>query len=359
MSDQSDMEYMKVLLDLIRKYGSLTANGCARHTHRKHETAKRMLSKMVDDGLIYTKTYGKTVYYVLMPNARTMPDPQKWDAMGKGKDDGYVRASSIPPFTRAANRLEVIPQPGFVCHPATKGKNLNNEWWRVHHNGEYQVKIRSVGVMKTTDYFADTDIRVQWETKGLNTNVACNGKIFLHNDTRPWTLRTVSTKDGSFNTLSIRVHPRYVYYKGEKETAEIEFKQQVLDVLDVLERGGWVFDRDTIKRHGDIHHAYNDRYLGQTVGDYHQQEGDELHFDHSHGTPEAEIYGDVDPADIEIMVHLPSIIRSFGESLVEIQRNMAIMLDIQSKTVQLMNGPPRSGPAPTTIFQGDGMYGRL
>lgn len=359
MSDADDIAYMGTLLDLIRKYGSLTANACARYTHRKHETAKRALTKMVDDGQLYTKMWGKTCYYVLLPNARTMPDPQKWEAQGKTFNDGYTRASSIPHFQRADHRLEVIPQPGFVCHPSTKGVNLDREWIRAHHNGEYQVKIVKVGTMKTTDYFADTDIRVQWQSKGLNTNVACNGKVFLHDDTRPWTMRTVSTKDGSFGLLSIRIHPRYVYYKDSKRTAEAEFRQQVFDILDVLERGGWVFDKTSIERKGDVHEAINDRNLGERVGDYNQQDGDEVHFDRSHGTPEAELY-EANPADVEIMVKLPSIIRSFGESLVEIQRNMTLMLDIQSKTVQMMSPPISNDPRATaTVFQGGNMYGRL
>lgn len=360
MSDADDIAYMEVLLDLIRKRGSMTANGCARLTHKKHETAKRVLSKMVENGLLYTKPYGKTTYYVLMPNARTMPDPQKWEYLGKAKDNGYSRGMSIPRFCRAAQRLEVIPQPGFVCHPSTRGKNLNREWMRAHHNGEYQIAIEKTGSMKTTDYFADTDIRVQWETKGLNTNVACHGKIFLHDDVRPWTIRTVSTKEGTFKTLSIRVHARYVYHIDSYETAEAEFRQQVFDIVGVLERGGWSFDKTTIERKGDIHRAYNDVNLGKTVGDYHQCDGDELHYDHSHGTPEAEVYGNCDPSDVEIMVKLPTIIRSFGESLVEIQRNMTLMLDIQSKTVQMMSPPINNDPVATaTIFQGGNMYGRL
>lgn len=360
MSNETDTAYMGTLLDIIRKRGSLTANGCARLTGRKHETAKRALTKMVEDGLLYTKTYGKTSYYVLMPNARTMPDPKKWASRVETKDNGYARAMSMPRFSRAAQRLEVIPEPGFVCHPSTKGKNLDREWIRAHHNGEYQITIEKTGSMKTTDYFADTDIRVQWETKGLNTNVVCHGKVFLHDDTRPWTLRTVSTKDGSFKTLSIRVHGRYVYHIDSYETAEAEFRQQVFDIVDVLERGGWQFDKTSIERKGDIHRAYNDENLGKVVGDYHQCDGDELHYDHSHGTPEAEVYGDCDPADVEIMVKLPTIIRSFGESLVEIQRNMTLMLDIQSKTVQMMSPPINNDPRATaTVFQGGNMYGRL
>ena len=360
MSDADDAEYRGVLLTLFRRLGSLTANRCARETHRKHETAKRMLTKMVDDGLLYTKNYGKTVYYVLMPNPRTEPAPKKWEKQGKTEDDVYVRASSMVTFCRASQRLEIIPRPGFVCHPSMKGSNLDSEWIRAHHNGEYQVAIRDVGSMKTTDYFADTDIRVKWEKSGLNTNVQCHGKIFLHDDVRPFTLRTVSNKDGTFTTLSIRIHPRYVYYVASNETAELEFRQQVIDILDVLERGGWVFDRSSIKRVGKIHRAGNDPVLGATVGDYHEQEGDDVHFDHSHGTPEWEIYGHETPADVEIMVKLPTIIRSFGESLVEIQRNMALMLDIQSKTVQLMTPVKADTPSPSSmIFHGDVGYGRL
>ena len=191
MSDADDAEYRGVLLTLLRRHGSLTANRCATETHKKHETAKRMLTMMVDDGLVYTKKYGRTVYYVLMPNPRTEPAPKKKGKKGKTEDDVYVRATSMVSFVRADHRLEIIPRPGFVCHPSMKGSNLDNEWIRAHHNGEYQVRIRDVGSMKTTDYFADTDIRVKWDKKGLNTNVQCLGKVFLHNDTTPFNLKTV------------------------------------------------------------------------------------------------------------------------------------------------------------------------
>lgn len=361
MSGNDGSSYEEVLFSIISKVGPQTANACARRTGRKQETAKRGLTKLVERGLLYTKTAGRTVYYVLMPNARYEPDPKKWDSEVEMKNGGYVRASCDLTFSRASNRTEVIPIAGFVCHPSTKGKNVDREWTRAHHNGEYQIRIVKVGSMKTTDYYADTDIRIAWDMNGLNTNVQCHGKIFLNptGDTRPWTLRTVSTKDGSFELLSIRVHPRYVYYDRYEETAEHEFRQQVLDIVDVLERGGWIFDKTSIVRKGKIHKAINDVNLGRVVGDYHPQPGDELTYDHSHGTPEAEFEGTDRPGDVEIMVHLPSIIRAFGESIMEIQRNMTVMLDIQSKTVQMMNPTPQTIQQTTSTFHGDVAYGRI
>lgn len=364
MSETDGSSYGEVLFSLITRLGPQTANACARYTGRKQETAKRHLTILVENGQLYTKKVGKTVYYALMPNARYEPDPKKWESESGVYNGGYVRASSIPRFSRASNRTEVIPIPGFVCHPSIKGKNVDREWIRAHVNGEYQIRIAKVGSMKTTDYFADTDIRIKWDMNGLNTNVQCHGQIFLNQtgDIRPWTLRTVSDKTGSFNILSIRVHPRYVYYERYEETAEMEFRQQVMDVVNVLERGGWLFDKTSIVRKGKIHKGVNDETLGRSVGDYHPLPDDELTYDHSHGTPEAEFEGTDRPGDVEIMVKLPSIIRAFGDSLVEIQRNMAVMLDIQSKTVQLMT-PPKTPSDPvsaqTTYFQGDVAYGRL
>lgn len=258
------------------------------------------------------------------------------------KCDACTHPSQNIPFHRANTRLEIIPKTGFVCHPQLKGEECDRTFIRCHFNGEYQVNIRKKGDMKSVDYLAESDIRIRWKKYNLNTNVACECEIYTPSDPKPFKMRTVSCKDGKFHLASFKIHPRYIYHSDCTEVAKIEFEQQVKDVITILESTGWEFEKEIVRK-GEPHHGINDTVLGSMVGDYNHSPTDPLHFDHSHGISESEVYGD-NPDVIEIMVHLPTIMKTLMVSMkemttamTEIQKQMVTLLDIQSNQFRILN----------------------
>ena len=102
---------------------------------------------------------------------------------------------------------------------------------------------------------------------------------------------------------------RVIFYKASDRTAIAEFHQQVEDITGVLAKFGWEFGQ--IADNGKIenlHRAMNSIKLGmiamQAKG-YEDKETDMVHFDHSHGTPEAEVYGASEEANatVEFLAH--------------------------------------------------------
>ena len=221
--------------------------------------------------------------------------------------------------------------------PTTSGSQIGREWVRIHVSGVYLVNIEKVGDFKP--YHNDTDESVEWSTSPFGKSTAYNGKVFLHNgDIVAFKIKSVlGCRAKTLKVLMIYVHPRFCWHEGHENTAIMEFRQQVNDVLDFLELHGWRFDRTTIALKGELHTAINDPVLGSQVGQYHQMPNDPLHFDHSHGINEAEVYGK-DPETVEMMVQLPHIIKAFGVSIHQLNLNMAEVVDIQSKLTVLVAG---------------------
>lgn len=346
-------DYDNRVLGVLRTLGTSTANDIARRTKRKQETARRSLDRLTEKGLVYQSKSGRITYFTLMPDGkskRVRPAPKK----NGNHNEVYTHPSQKFPFHRAKTRLQIIPEKGFVCHPQIKGSEVGRDFIRCHFNGEYQVAIIKKGDMKSVDYLADTDIRIWWKKSGLNTNVQCNCEIRIPNDPEPFILRTVSRKDGTFRLASIWVHPRYIFHTDCILTAQAEFEQQVRDVITVLEKTGWKF-ADAIERKGEPHHGFNDPVLGGLVGQYNQSPSDPLHYDHSKGINECEVYGD-NPDVIEIMVHLPTLMKTITTAMVDMQTQMATLLDIQTKQFQFLNNkiePPVTTPPQT---DSNGMY---
>lgn len=360
------------VLTIVRKYGTVTANRVGKESGHKQETAKRALDKLVSAGKVYTEINGKTTYYIAIDSGerfhlnrkpkKTEPDTPPSGEKVETLNGMYVRTPCQ--VSRATVRTEIIPRAGFVCYPTIKGTEVDRQFIRVHINGEYQVPINKVGKVDNRTYIPTLDTFVEWVKKGLNGNVQFSGKLYLHPDTRPFKIRMVSNKDGNFDKLCVKVHPRYVYYTDCIQTADAEFTAQTVDVCNALRMLGWSFDITNITHKGQPHFALNDTALGQVVGEYNQHPDDMLHFDHSHGTPECEIYGTSDPASIDMMVRLPEIIRAFGVSIAELNHNLAVVVDMQSKTLNLINGviavqnasivTPDASVKPYT---GDVMYG--
>ena len=346
-------DYDNRVLGVLRRLGTSTANNIASRTKRKPETARRSLDRLTEKGLVYPSKSGRITYFTLMPDGkskRIKPDRKK-----SGNDNEvYAHPSQTFPFHRANTRLEIIPEKGFVCHPEIKGIELDRQFIRCHFNGEYQVSIKQKGDMKSVDYLADTDIRLWWKKNGLNTNTSCICEIRVPYDPEPFIFRTVSGKDGKFKKASLWVHPRYIYHVDCTKIAQAEFEQQVKDVLGILNKTGWKFKEDIIRK-GQPHHAINDPVLGSLVGNYNESPNDPLHFDHSHGISECEVYGD-NPDVIEIMVHLPTLMKTLTNAMVDIQTQLATLLDIQTKQFQFLNNkiePPISTPP---VSNDNGMY---
>ena len=362
MTDSNDYDgYEDTVLGYVRRFGTVTANQIARLSKRKQETAKRYLDKLEKNGYVYSKNQGKRTYYILMPTGnydRVCPDRSKVEI----KTEVYGRPSSNIPLVRAKTPLEIIPQKGFVCHPSTKGISCGREFIRCHFNGEYQVGITSIGAMPSTDFIPDINLKVSWTKTGLTTNTSCIGHIKnLNGDQEEYAVRTVSTKKGQFNILSVWVHPRYIFHTGHVEVSRIEFEQQVIDVCQILTKYGWVF-KDKITRTGQPHYGINDPVLGSLVGEYNQRSDDPLHFDHSHGVNECEVYGD-NPETIEIMVHLPNIMKNLtavvketSTQITHLQNQIVSLLDIQTKTVQHIVSKDTSVPIETPFRNEGGMY---
>lgn len=348
-------DYDKEVLRLLTQYGTVTPNKIASITHRKQETAKASLDRLEDSGYVYSTKSGNRTYYTLMPggnNRRYRPDVRRME----DRNDRVARISQVssesdqPIFQlrRAANRLEVIPERGFVCYPSVTGSEVSRDFIRTHVKGEYQVKITKIGEFKTTDYIPETDIRIRWTKKPLNTNIAMLGKIQIPQEKEAFKIRTVSERNGKFKLLSVWVHSRYVYYVGKELTSELEFTQQVSDICHILNHFGWEFKKDSVQLVGNVHYAINDRNLALRVGRYAESESDQVHYDHSHGIPEAEIYSDAngyktDPETVEIMVKLPEIVKSLTLAINETNKQIAMLesqvisiLGIQTKTVEAM-----------------------
>lgn len=361
--------YDQEVLRLMTQYGTLTPNKLASVTKRKHETAKASLDRLEDGGYVYLTRMGNRSYYTLMPsggNFRYRPDTRRLEKKVEVSNDRVARISCVssdqgkesqPPFQlhRASNRFEVIPERGFVCYPPVTASEVSRDFIRAHVKGEYQVKIRHIGQFKTTDYIPETDTRIRWTKRGLNGNVSMIGKIQIPEEKEAFKIRTVSERNGKFTLLSVWVHGRYVYYLGKDLTAELEFTQQVADVCKILNHFGWEFKSDSIQLVGNVHYGINDTNLATRVGRYTESDSDIVHYDQSHGIPEAEIYSDrngykTDPETVEIMVKLPEIVKSLTAAIVETNKQMTMLetqivtlLGIQAKTV-VASEPPQKQP---------------
>lgn len=333
MTDSLDSQVYETLLRL----GTATINQIASILKRKHETVSRAVLRLEENGKVNILKSGKTKYVSLRPmgnNKRVCPASPGKGRKGGNDNDVYTHPSCEFPLTRAKLVCERVQLDGFVLHPQTRGCDVGREWTRCHCNGEYQVQIIKVGDFKP--YNRNDDVGIQWNTSYLNTNTAYNGKVFLKDaDTVPFSIRAVETKSDTIEVLSVRVHPRYVYYKNHEATAYMEFEQQVKDVCRALEVHGWSFDYESITMKGQLHTGINDPILGAQVGRYNQTPGDPLHYDHSHGIPECEVYGS-DPDTVELMVNLPHVIRSMSESLGMLTNLVNQIIEVQTKTVSIV-----------------------
>lgn len=339
----------KQVYGYILSHGSVTVGCIARQLKRKHETIARSVLRLEEKGEIYAENDGTHKYWTVRPKSpleRVRPAPSEMGVKKGFCSDPYGAPSGE--HSRARSSSERIPRKGFVLWPSTKGSQIGREWVRIHANGVYKVGIEQVGDFRP--YHKDTDESIEWKTTPFGKSTAYNGKVFLHQgDVVAFSIRSVmGCKTKVLKVLLVYVHPRYCWHDGSNNTAVMEFRQQVSDVLDLLELHGWRFDRDSIEFDGELHTALNDMELGKQVGQYHSLPGDPLHFDHSHGVPEVEIYGN-DPETVEMMVQLPNIIKAFGVSIHALNVNLAEVVDIQSKLTLLVAGSMTKTEEPTEV----------
>lgn len=324
------------ILKVLRRKGTATIGAVQRVLGHKHETIARAMVSLEKEGHVYGAKEGRVTYYTLVPSRtvkRVRPAISPEEKKGENKCEVYARPSW--PHHRSISLQERIPEPGTVLWPTVKGSDLSREWVRVHHNGQYHVLIQTTG--KFVTFNPETLDTFSWKKSALNTNYMVSCKVNPHKmgETVPYSVKTVSNSMGVYNQLDIYVHPRYVFLKGHEQTMVMEFRAQVDDVLTAMEGIGWMFDRDSVWFTGDHHTAVNDPVLGSLVGTYNESSEDVLHFDHSHGIPEVEVYGQ-DPETVEMMVRLPEIIKAFGSSIHALNLNMAEVVDIQMKMVQAL-----------------------
>lgn len=336
LSDSSDLLDTQVY-DLLLKFGTDTINGLARRLNRKHETVAKSVQRLEESGKVDVLKNGNTRYVSVHPdsiNKRVQPDWKNRYNKNGNRNEGYAHPSLDVPFLRAKSMNERVPIPGFVLHPQTRGCDVSREWVRMHVNGEYQIKVRKVGDFH--QFNRNDDVAIRWEISHLNTNTAYNGKVFLKGaDGQAYSIRAVSNRAGGVDVLSVHIHPRYIFHKEHETTALAEFRQQVKDVCEALEVHGWTFNYDSIELKGELHTGLNDPILASKVGRYNQTPGDSLHFDHSHGIPEYEVYGS-DPDTVELMVNLPDTIRAMAESIELLTNLVNQIIDVQTKTITIM-----------------------
>lgn len=332
-NDPTQPDYEQVVLALVRKYGTVTANQIASITKRKHETAARMLRILTETNKVYCDRKGKTSYFTLRtdvstPN-RVRPDRRKTPKKEGENNEGCGRGS-VDGLERARTPLEIYPREGFVLHPSVKGSDVGREWVRFHVNGQYVVPIEKEG--NFVSYFPDSDRSIEWNTSYLQTQPVYNGNVFLHNgDAYAFSVRMVTTKHHRIDNIVVYVHPRLIYYKNHETYGPAEMRKQVEDVLSVFESCGWKFKKENIELKGEYHTAINDEILGSQIpGKYIQYPDDKLHFDRSHGVPEGEVYGN-DPLTVEMMVKLPDIIKAQSTAISNLNANMTQIIEIQEK----------------------------
>lgn len=373
MNAEETIEFDKSVLMFVTKHGTIRPSDIARYKKCKHETATRSLQRLVDSGHLYSEKVGKSTYYTVRPDSlsdslreRVRPDTPKFPLTEGMETEGDGRGSVFTgpsyPHRRARNLSERLPTEGFVMYPSVKGTDISREWVRIHQNGQYMVKVDHVG--KFDSFNPDTMETAKWSTSKLSLQTVYNVSLNPHKDgeTRPYKARMVTSRTGKINKLSMYIHPRYVWYESYEHTQVMEFRQQVKDALGVLEGFGWRFDYSSIETTGMHHLAFNDPALASNVGKYNEKDTDELHYDCSPGYPECEIYGNADPGDVEIMVKLPTIIRSFSESLQLLHSSVVEIVAIQTKivqsiTLQMQSVTPAAQPVRTEIDSDNRMYG--
>lgn len=348
-------ELDRKVLALFKAKGTLCPNQVKRHFQIKWETAQKSIMRLVKNGdLFYHPEMGDSpsFYSIWSDHAspRYFTDGQQSKNGTKNRDS--TTTTFVKPYSEGGivrgTPGETIEKEGFLCHPSMKGKDVPRTFVRGHLHGQYYVKVKQAGSMPETYVVPGTEITGGWTVRKMNGNDCYFGHLKMPDDRMAFKFHLMTDKDGKFNGMSVYVHPRYFYYKNNPQTASVEFRQQVIDVITVLSNYGWVFGE--IVQKGNYSMALNDPVLASHVkSDHIESETDEVLFDSSVGSAdgvctEAEvIYRQ--PSDAEtnaLLVELPSRFIGLEDRVDALGRSVNGMVRVLESTIPHMDNLTRT-----------------
>lgn len=319
------------ILKFVKAKGTTNVQRVARHCDVKWETADRGLKRLQAKGEIFYHPDMKLWSIWDDRFFKRYVENGQIDENGRKSENPSNSTLEISTYRSGIVRGavgEVVQKEGFVCHPETKGSDVPRTFIRGHLKGQYLVEINKVGKMPESFVLPDVETTGGWTVRKMTGNNCYYGHLNLPDDSKTFRFHSMANKDGSLRKLSVYVHPRYIFYKDNNFYAPIEFRQQVRDILDVLEGYGWRFG--AVNQHGTYHMAINDPILASHVPNHHDEDAsDPVHYDSSvkdgDGVcTEAEVYDDHDTAvtEMEIMVELPERMMGLTAKITDLTARM-------------------------------------
>lgn len=386
----------KKVMHFARAKGTICVNQVARQFGKKWETANASISRLVKKGLLFyhPEMGDNPSFYSIWKDLKGKeaisdtpahhPDNEKLESKQES-DELYARLDLD--WTRAEVPSEIVEKTGFVCHPSVNKKDVPPTFVRAHLHGQYLVKINKVGTVPNTYKVPNTEITGGWTSKvmGQAGNRCYYGHMKFPEDKDKYKFHSMASKEGVLSNLSVYVHPRFIFYKGNAGTASIEFEAQVKDVLRVLEQYGWEFGEVIPK--GTYSMGYNNRSFAEQMPTNHiEKDTDPVKFDSSPGSSdkgctEAEIYynGKLSEDQMDALVEHPQRILDLEtktdeqtERIATIDQKLDKLIDVAEKNVQLteltmtvsMGGVPNTplrdqnpDNHPVNAYREDVMYG--
>lgn len=277
------------VLYYIRAKGTVCTNQVRQHFKVKWETANRAIERLVArKEVFYHPEMGDNPYfYSVLENTGVRESKKSKPAVEKREteDEKYGYSVRLPSeFTRGTDS-EIIEREGFVCHPLLKGKDLARTFGRAHLHGQFSVEIKQIGTCPETFAIPDLDVRGGWYSKPMKPvgNKCYYGHILFPYDRSPFNVQIMTKADGSMKTISIYVHPRYIFHEGIDWVANEEFHRQVEEVCAILERYGWRFGKAEMK--GLLSLGLNDSDFAKQMPVNHIERADDpVIFDSSPGS---------------------------------------------------------------------------
>lgn len=315
MPKYTSAELDKKVLNFVRAKRNTNTFKVSQHFGIKWETADRSLKRLQADCKVFYEPEVKiwSIYAKVK-----VPRAKKTGQQSKEREISHISTGTTFAISHSGLTLvrgkegEVEQKPGFVCHPKTKGDDLSDQFVRMHLNGQYLIKIEKTGSMPESFADSDSGISVTWYERKMNGNYGYFGRVGFPDDPKTFNIQSLGTKDKGLTTLGIYIHPRYIYHKECKLTAEIEFRTQIAAVLKVLEAFGWKFGE--VKQSGTMHYGLNNHVLPSMIPVNHVEKStDAIHFDSSVKDgkdgfcTEAELFDDHAGAEneVEFWVGLP------------------------------------------------------
>lgn len=349
MNQSEREEFDKKVLAYFKIKGTLCPNDVAKHFKKKWETAFNSIRRLVDsEQIFYHPEMGRSPsVYSIWPDHASQRYFGPSQQSEKGNETGKSTMSTFDcsPFDMGIVRgqvSQIIEKEGFLCHPSMKGKDVPRTFVRGHMHGPYFVDVETVGMMPETYIVPGTEITGGWLKRPMKGNSCYFGHVNFPEDRKPFKYHAMSNKQGDIKGLCVYPHPRYFYYRNNEKTAAIEFRQQVKDVLAILEQYGWKFG--SIYAKGDYSMAINDPILASHVPVRHiESSTDSVIYDSSPmtsegGCTEAEIIADHEgaEAEVEVMVELPQRIWTMESKLDSLSKNVNGMVNLLSTTIPHM-----------------------